>query len=103
MDFTGKDRADLRAEAHHLKPIVHIGQHGITPAVVQSLKEALRTKELVKLQTSKNGDVSAKDAASRLSAEVGAEVIQVIGRTLTLFKHNPDIVRRADDLPPWRR
>ena len=103
VEFTGKARAALRAEAHHLNALVHVGQQGITPAVLQSLKDALRTKELVKIQVARASDVTAKEAAPRLAQQAGAEVIQVIGRTLTLYRHNPDIVRREGDLPPWKR
>jgi RNA-binding protein len=103
MTFTGKDRAALRAEAHHLKVLVHIGQQGITQPVRQSLNDALRTKELVKVQVAKTGELSAKEAAPQLAAQLQAEVIQVIGRTVTLYRHNADIPRREGDEPPWRR
>lgn len=103
MSFTGKERAALRAEAHHLDPLVHIGQQGITPAVRQSANDALRTKELVKMQVGKTADVTAKEEAAQLAAQLRAEVVQVIGRTFTLYRHNPEIVRREGDLPPWKR
>ena len=103
MSSTGKERAALRAEAHHLDALVHIGQRGITPAVVQSLKSVLRTKELVKIQVARTSEVTAREAAPQLAQRLGAEVIQVIGRTLTLYRHNPEIVRRDGDQPPWKR
>jgi RNA-binding protein len=99
----GRERADLRAEAHHLKPTVHVGQHGITDAVAKSLDDVLRTHELVKCQVVKNGELSAKDAASTLAPRAGAEVVQVIGRTFTLYRHNPELHKKPGALPPWRR
>ena len=87
----GRDRATLRATAHHLDPIVHVGQSGITPAVLASLDDALRTHELVKIQLGKHLDVSGKDAAKRLAQDTGAEVIQVIGHTCTLYRPKPDV------------
>lgn len=86
----GKDRATLRAAAHHLDPIVHVGQGGITRAVISSLDDALRTHELVKVQLGKKLDIPAKDAAAHLAAATEAEVIQVIGRTCTLYRPKPD-------------
>ena len=86
----GKDRAVLRAQAHHLNPIVHVGQGGITPAVVTSLDDALRTHELVKIQVGKHLDVSAKEAATRLAEATASEVVQVIGRTCTLYRPKPE-------------
>ena len=50
----GKDRAALRKAAHHLEAIVHVGQGGVTAAVIASLDDALRTHELVKVQLGKH-------------------------------------------------
>jgi RNA-binding protein len=101
MSMTGKERAGLRSEAHHLDVLVHIGHAGLTPAVLTSLDEALRTRELVKVQVAKAGDLAAKEAANTVAEPLGAEVIQVIGRTFTLFRENPELKR--GELPPWRK
>ena len=89
MPLTSKQRAALRAEAHRLTAAVHVGQHGITPALRQTVDDALRTRELVKIQFTKNADLTVKDAANELARELGAEVVQVIGRTATLFREKP--------------
>ena len=99
----GSERADLRAEAHHLSPTVHVGQHGLTPALISSLDDALRTHELVKVKLGKSADVKAKDAAGELAGATGSEVIQVIGRTATFYRENPELKKKKGDLPPWRR
>ena len=57
MPMTGKERASLRAEAHHLSPLVHVGHQGLTPAVFQTLDDALRTRELVKVQFARTVEV----------------------------------------------
>ena len=102
MAMTGKERAALRAEAHHLTPMVHVGQQGLTPAVFQALDDALRTHELVKVALAKSTDVSAKDAAHQLAEQLGADVVQTIGRTCTLYRENPDLERKKGAPPPWR-
>ena len=79
---------------------VHIGHAGITPAILTSLDDVLRTHELVKLQVAKAGELGAKEAANDIAAAMTAEVVQVIGRTFTVFRENPDLKRGA--LPPWR-
>ncbi len=43
----GKERAELRSEAHHLQPLVHIGHQGLTDTAFGALDDALRTHELV--------------------------------------------------------
>jgi RNA-binding protein len=102
MSLTSKERASLRAEAHHLSAIVHVGHNGITPAIHQTLDDALRTKELVKIQLTKTADVNLKTAAGELAKTVDADVVQVIGRTVTLYRKNPEVERKGD-LPAWRR
>jgi RNA-binding protein len=102
MTMTGKERAALRAECNRLKPTVHIGQEGITPALATALDDALRTRELVKVQLNRAADLSAKEAAATLAARVQAEVIQTIGKTATLYRHNPQLKRKAGSAPPWR-
>jgi RNA-binding protein len=99
----GRERADLRAEAHHLSPIVHVGQHGITPALIASLDDALRTRELVKVKLGKSADVAPRTAAGEIAAATSSEVIQVIGRTATFYRENPELSRKKGEIPPWRR
>ncbi|MDQ6718428.1 MAG: ribosome assembly RNA-binding protein YhbY [Gemmatimonadota bacterium] len=99
----GKERAGLRSEAHHLDPTVHVGHQGLSPALISSLDDALRTKELVKVKLAKQADVKARDAANTLALATGAEVIQVIGRTATLYRENDELKHKTGDLPPWRK
>ena len=102
MALSSKERASLRADAHHLAALVHIGHNGITPAIQRSLDDALRTRELVKIQLTRTADVDLKTAAGDLAKAVQAEVVQVIGRTVTLYRKNPDLELKGD-LPAWRR
>jgi RNA-binding protein len=103
MALTGKERAELRAEAHHLTALVHVGAQGITPALVGSLDDALRTRELVKVQLGRPVEERPRAIAERLAQETGALVVQVIGHTATLYRENPDLERKHGSLPPWRR
>ena len=102
MTLSSKERAELRAEAHHLTPAVHVGHQGLTDTVLQTLDDALRTRELVKVALARTTDVSAKDASHQLAEKLGADVVQTIGRTCTLFRENPELKRKAGSPPPWR-
>ena len=102
MTMRGRDRAGLRAEAHHLRATVHVGHHGITETLLQSLDEALEARELVKVQVERNAPQPVKEVAGELAEQVKAEVIQVIGRKTTLYRHNPRLHRKPDDPPAWR-
>ena len=101
MALTSKERAALRGEAHHLTALVHVGHEGVTPAIRQVLDDTLRTKELVKIQFNKTADVDLKKEAATIAASVRAEVVQVIGRTVTVYRLNPDL-KLKNDVPPWR-
>jgi len=102
MTLSSKERAALRAEAHHLQPLVHVGHQGLTDALRDALDDALRTHELVKVALVKSTEVSAKDAAHDLAETLGADVVQTIGRTCTLYRENPDLERKKGAPPPWR-
>jgi RNA-binding protein len=102
MALSSKERAALRGEAHHLQASVHVGQHGLSDSVRQSLDDALRTHELVKIQFGRNADVDVKDAANELAQAMSADVVQVIGKTATLYRENPELERKQG-VPPWRR
>ena len=102
MALTGKKRAELRGEAHHLDPLVHIGAQGVTPTLVGALDDALRTRELVKVQLGRPVDEKPRAIAERLAQETGAIVVQVIGRTATLYRENPDLERKPGADPPWK-
>lgn len=99
----GSERAALRAEAHHLNPTVHVGQQGLTPSVIGSLDDALRTRELVKVKLGNKDDVKPRDVANSLALATNSAVVQVIGRTATLFRDNPEIPKGHGGIPPWRR
>lgn len=102
MTLTSKERAELRAEAHHLSPLVHVGHQGITDTLVQTIDDTLRTHELVKIALARTTDVKPQDASHELAERLGADVVQTIGRTCTLYRDNPDLKRKPGALPPWR-
>ena len=90
MTLSSKQRAELRAQAHHLSVTVHVGHQGMTDALKKTLEDAFANRELVKIQFSKNAAVTPKQAANDLAALAGAEVVQAIGRTATLFRAKPE-------------
>jgi RNA-binding protein len=102
MPLSSKERAELRGEAHHLAASVHVGQHGLSETLKQTLDDALRTHELVKIQFGKNASVDAREAANELSTAMKADVVQVIGKTATLYRENPEL-KKKDGVPPWRK
>lgn len=74
--------------AHHLKPVILVGQNGVTDALLNELEIALEHHELVKIRIAGDDRESRKEMISLLCEKTAAQKIQSIGKTLTLFKRN---------------
>jgi RNA-binding protein len=85
MELTGKQKSYLRAEAHHLTPIVQIGKGGLTNEIKTSIRKALDARELIKVAILQNSDADINDVAEEIE-EMSFDVVQKIGRILVVFK-----------------
>jgi len=90
VSLDGKQRRKLRALGHHLAVVVHVGQDGVTGGVVAALDQALWDHELVKVKLASDDREVRREQAEALASGTGAEVAQVLGRTVLLYKPNPD-------------
>ena len=88
--LNGKQRRYLRALGHPLDPVVQVGKGCVTENVLFSLGEALTARELVKVKVLKNCLDEAKDVAEELADRTDAELVQVIGRNIILYRPHPD-------------
>ena len=86
--MTSKERALLRSQAHHLDPVVHIGKDGLTPEVVEAIDEALEARELIKVGVLKNCFEDPKDLAETAAGRTKSQVVQVMGKKITLYRKN---------------
>lgn len=86
MVLTGKQKRFLRALAHHVEPVVQVGQHGLSDAVVRQIDEALETHELIKIRLGKGCPEDRTEAAERIGVETRSAVVQTIGRVLVAFR-----------------
>ena len=86
MPLTGKQRRQLRALGHALKPVVQVGRSGLTDSVLAEIGTALVAHELVKLKVGKDSPVDPTSAATELERAAQAEVVQMIGRVLLLYR-----------------
>jgi RNA-binding protein len=78
----------LKKSAHHLKPIILIGQKGLSPAVVLEIEQALKAHELVKIKISGWEKIDREQMIVTILAELKAELIQSIGHMVTIFRKN---------------
>ena len=85
--LSSQQRKFLRASAHSLKPMVLVGQNGITENVVQSVDDALTAYELIKVRLREPEDKKAM--AQELADLTKAHMCGLIGHTLILYRRNP--------------
>ena len=86
--LTSKQRAYLRGIASTYETIFQIGKGGVTEAMCKDIGEAIRKRELIKLRVLENSGYTAREAAEEIAAQIGADVVQVIGSKFVLFKRN---------------
>jgi len=82
-------RRALRAAGHHLSPIVQVGKEGVTDPVLRQLDRALLDHELVKVKVGTESPDDRFGAADALRAGCGAQVAQILGRTVLLYRRHP--------------
>ncbi len=89
-ELTGKQRRHLRALGHHLDPVVQIGQDGVSDAVVSQADAQLDAHELIKVKIGESSPQDRHEAADMLAARTQAQVAQVLGRTVLLYRPRKD-------------
>lgn len=86
--MTSKERAELKAQAMKLDSIFQIGKSSITPQQVEAIKDALKARELIKINVLKNCLDDPNELAILISERTGSQVVQVIGKKIVLYKKN---------------
>ena len=81
----------LRGLGHHLSPSVIVGREGITDSLLDSCRDSIQAHELVKIKLGQNSPLPKKDAADRLARGTGSHLIQLIGKTVLLYRPNPSL------------
>ena len=78
----------LKSLSHNLKPVIMVGQNGVTENILKELVIALDFHELVKIKIAGEDKESRAEMIKQLINASAAETVQKIGKTLTLYKHN---------------
>ena len=80
----------LRSLAHDLKPVILVGQKGVTDAVLKELEIALAHHELLKVRLADDDRDARAQSIERIASEARAEIVQTIGRIACFYRRNPD-------------
>ena len=94
--MTGKERAAFRAQANHLEPLFQVGKGGMSDALIKQTDDALRARELIKVKVLlESSPITPRETADELAKATGAEVIQVIGGVIVLYRESPELKEKA--------
>ncbi len=90
MPLNSKQIRHLRGLGHHLSAVVHVGNDGVTDGVAGALDQALTDHELVKVKVLENAPEGRREVARALADRTGSEEVQVLGRTVLLYRRHPE-------------
>lgn len=88
-------RAYLRSLAHHLEPLSQIGHDGLTEGLIESISTLLDRHELIKVRVGQGYEGDRREAAAALAGALGADLTQMIGRIIVLYRPRPP-AKKAD-------
>ena len=104
IQISPAQRKDHRSEAHHLDPVVMIGNDGLTPAVEKEIDQALKAHGLIKVRMFSDDRAAREAALALLADKLGAAPIQHIGKLLVLWRPIPPKEKtERDDRQPGPR
>lgn len=86
MMLTGKEKRFLRGLGHDLKPVVRVGKNELNDSLSEEVNAALATHELIKIKLLESCQMDRHEVADMLGKAVNAEVAQILGRTILLYR-----------------
>lgn len=100
VTITTRARAHLRSLAHSLRPVVQVGSDGLTEGITRATDIALTEHELIKVKLGQGFIGDRKEAARELAAATEADLTQVIGRVVVLYRPRPAGHAKNREKPP---
>ena len=88
--LTSPQRRALKARAHKLDPVVHIGAKGLTDDVLAEIDRALKAHELIKVRAAGLERDERPEAVSSICERTGAEAVQQVGKVFVLYRKNDE-------------
>lgn len=94
----GSQKKYLRAQAHHLKPLVIIGAKGLTNQLITSVDLALKDHELIKVKFGEFKE-NKKEISEEIAKATQGEIVGLIGNIAILYRQNPNPEKRKIRIP----
>ena len=99
-ELNSKQKKFLKGLGHTLSPVVAIGKDGLNEKIVTATVLELSRHELIKVKIGKSSSASKQETATFLSAGSGSSLVQIIGKTILLYKKNPKLDKDKQILLP---
>ncbi len=90
-ELNSKQKKFLKGLGHSLSPVVAVGKDGLVDKIITAANLELSRHELIKVKVGKSSPVDRKEVAETLSTETESNLVQVIGKTILLYKKNPKL------------
>lgn len=90
MPLKSNQRQQLRARAHTLHPVVITGSAGLSDAVLSEINLALDHHELIKVRLNADERDQRRAMAALICDRLAAELVQLLGRVGTFYRHRPE-------------
>ena len=84
------ERKQLKARAHALKPVVAVGNDGLSPAVIREIDASLKAHELIKIRVSGEERAEREALLSEICVRTRSTAVQHIGKILVIYRENTD-------------
>jgi len=88
MSLSIKQRKELKAKAHYLKPVIRVGQKGMSENLLLETSRALDSHELIKVHIAQDDREARKHCMEELASSSGAELVGQIGKVCILYRQN---------------
>ena len=88
--LTSRERANLKAQAHALEPLVHVGGAGVTDALVAEIDRALTAHELTKVKVGSDDREARVAMGDEIAARTDATVVHRVGKVVILWRPRPE-------------
>jgi putative YhbY family RNA-binding protein len=99
-ELTPAERRALRARAHHLHPVIMVGEAGLTPAVLHEIELALKSHELIKIRVLGDNRERRRLMPAEICEALDASPVQQIGKILVIYRPRPE---QVEPQPAQRR
>jgi putative YhbY family RNA-binding protein len=90
ITLSARERSHLKARAHALEPVVHIGAAGVTDAVLAEIDRALAAHELIKVRAGGQERDERAAILDTITARTGAAAVQTVGKVMVLWRPRPN-------------